>query len=575
MYLPHKGRNQYTVYFLLVFTSIFAFANLLRAGDTPIIDPALGTLQVDTSATLSFTAGDVSTFVGQDTTGHTDGTGTATKFSADAQGIASDSSGNLYIADNSNHRIRKITTAGYVSTLAGSGTAGYSEATGTAAQMDNPQGIAVYGTTVYFSDTDNHVVRSITSGGVTSKVAGNDGNAQTKDGNANSSRFHTPTHMAVDSTNDYIYVLDSGTDSLRKIDLNVSTTNSSYVTTLVSSGLSTSGGGGMVVDSSGNIYLADTGNHCIKKITFGGSVSVFAGSSGSSGDAEGAGTAARFDTPTDITIDEDGYLYVTDQGNHKIKRINPSGEVLTLAGSGSANMTDGDLFTAEFNTPHTIGFSNDVLYIKHSSNGRIRKMPKPDHFWVTDTDSASVSVTLTADNGTLTIDVSGGGSITAGSSGSATFTVNGTLDQVNAALATVEYDHDMGFSGTDTITYSATDGTNATGDSTVSVLVRDNNAPVLSSIGNQTLTNHTNNVDHDFTVSDADSDTLTVTATKNSGDAVVTLTDNGSGNWNIYINPDSGFSGVISLKVTVSDPYGARIAKLSSFTSITRILHPC
>ena len=521
-----------------------------------MIDPALGTLQVDTSTTLSFTAGEVSTFVGQDSTGHTDGTGTATQFSSDASGIASDSSGNLYIADNSNHRIRKITTAGYVSTLAGSGAAGYNEDTGNSAQMDNPQGIAVFGTTVYFSDTDNHVVRSIDSGGTTSKVAGSDGNSQTKDGNANSSRFHTPTHMAVDSSNSYIYVLDSGTDKIRKIDLTAATNNSSYVTTFVSSGLSTSGGGGMVVDSSGNLYIADTGNHCIKKITSGGSVSVFAGSSGTSGDAEGAGTSARFHTPTDIAIDDDGYLYVTDQGNHKIKRINPSGDVFTLSGSGSSNLTDGDLFTAEFNTPHTIGFGNDTLYIKHDSNGRIRQMTKPDQFWVTDTDSASVSVTLTADNGTLTIDVSGGGSITSGSSGSATFTVNGTLDQVNAALATVQYDHNMGFTGTETITYSATDGTNATGDSTVSVLVRDNNAPVLSSIGNQTLSNHNSNVDHDFTVSDADGDTLTVTATKNSGDAAVTLTDNGSGNWNIYINPDSGFSGVISVTILVEDPYG-------------------
>jgi sugar lactone lactonase YvrE len=398
----------------------------------PIISPPTTILQVDPGDTLDFQAGAVSTFVGQNTTGFQNGTGTAVRFSSDAQGIAFDNAGNLYITDTSNHRIRKISPSGVVTTFVGSGTAGNVNDTGTAAQVSSPQDIDIdSGGILYVADSGNDAIRTIDASGLVNDLIDNGTGDAT--GRGWQARFDEPVSIAADRNNNLLYVMDKNNNRIKKIDLGASWLfSTSYCTNFVGDGNSghidatgTSARityGGLALNKNGSIlYLADTGNHCIRSInTSTGAVTTLAGSAGSSGDQSGIGTAARFNSPTDVAVDDDGYVYVADYGNNKIKRISPvTGLAMDLAGTGASNSVDGTLFSAQFRSPLSLGYSDEVLYITQETHGRVRDIVKPDHFLVEDIDSATVSVSLAVNDGTLSIDLSGGGSITAGSNGSA------------------------------------------------------------------------------------------------------------------------------------------------------------
>ena len=211
----------------------------------------------------------VSTFAGSGTEGSGNGTGTAAQFS-NPFGVAVDSRGNVYVGDANNHLIRKITPAGVVSTLAGTGIRGHADGTGTEAQFNLPSGVAVDSSgNVYVGDYDNHRIRKITPAGMVSTFAGT-GIRGYADGTGTTAQFYYPA--------------------------------------------------GLAVDSSGNVYVVDHGSHRIRKITPAGVVTTFAGT-GTKGFANGDGTKAQFNNPTGVAVDSSGNFYVADSDNHRIRKI--------------------------------------------------------------------------------------------------------------------------------------------------------------------------------------------------------------------------------------------------------------
>jgi len=271
-------------------------------------------------------AGVVTTFAGSGTAGFGDGTGTAARFNAPYD-VAVNSEGTVYVADYSNNRIRKITPAGVVTTLAGSGSgaAGFADGTGTDAQFHSPAGIAVNSEgTVYVSDTYNHSIRKITPAGVVTTLAGS-GTAGFADGTGTAARFEYPY--------------------------------------------------GIAVNSEGTVYVADTINNRIREITPGGDVTTLAGSgSGAAGFADGTGTYAQFNGPHGVAVNSEGTVYVAGASNNRIREITPAGVVTTLAGSG-AGFADGTGTAAQFNVPRglTVDLSGAV-YVADKNNHRIRKI---------------------------------------------------------------------------------------------------------------------------------------------------------------------------------------------------------
>jgi len=242
--------------------------------------------------------------------------------------IAMDTAGNVYVADEDYHRIDKITPDGHVSILAGDpdGAYGARDGIGTAAQFHNPQGVAVdkFGN-VFVADTYNSVIRKIDPNGLVTTYAGQlNGLGGFKDGPAASAKFLTPVSVAVDAGNN-VYVTDPGNQRIRVINA------AGIVRTLAGTGVEgyADGAGatakfdnpdGVAVDAMGNVYIADRYNHRIRKITSSGVVSTVAGNP-TPGFADAAGAAAMFNYPSGVVVDAKGTIYVADQLNNRIRKI--------------------------------------------------------------------------------------------------------------------------------------------------------------------------------------------------------------------------------------------------------------
>ena len=316
------------------------------------------------------------------------GAATAALLSAPS-GVAVDGAGNLYIADFNNHRIRKVNSAGVISTVAGTGTAGFSGDGGaaTSAQLRNPQDVALDGAgNLYIVDTGDHRIRKVNSAGVISTVAGSGAQGFSGDGAAaTAAQLNQPRGVALDGTGN-LYIADWANHRIRKVD--VSSGNISTVAGTGTAGFSGDGGAatsaqldnpyGVAVDGASNLYIADGDNNRIRKVNSSGNISTVAGTgtAGFSGDG-GAATSAQLDNPYVVALDGAGNLYIADGGNHRIRKVNSAGVISTVAGSGAQGFGgDGGAATAAL-----LNFPIDVapdalgnLYIAEWVNNRIRKV---------------------------------------------------------------------------------------------------------------------------------------------------------------------------------------------------------
>jgi sugar lactone lactonase YvrE len=320
----------------------------------------------------------VTTLAGSTSSGFLDGTGTAAKFNTPA-GIAVDSSGTIYVADTYNNRIRKISSAGSVSTLAGSGSSTSVDGTGIGASFYNPTGLAVDSSgNVYVADYSTHKIRKVSPAGVVTTLAGT-GSSGSNDGAGAVATFKNPQGLAVDSSGN-VYVADYGNYKIRKV------SPAGVVTTLAGSGAYGHADGtgatasfyypkSVAVDGSGNVYVADTSNYMIRKISPAGVVTTLAGSSSYSySSTDGTGTSATFASPASVAVDSSGILYVVDSYTSKIRRISPEGVVTTIAGSGSSySSLDGNDTASAFNSASGIAVGQShTLYV--SEYYKIRKI---------------------------------------------------------------------------------------------------------------------------------------------------------------------------------------------------------
>jgi len=314
--------------------------------------------------------------------GNVDGLGVAARFQS-PQGIAVDTAGNVYVTEGDQDTIRKITPAGEVSTFAGSaGSPGSADGAGAAARFGGPAGVATDSAgNVYVADGSNHTIRKITPAGVVSTLAGSVGAPGSADGAAAAARFNSPAGIAADSSGN-LYVADLGNHTVRMI------TPAGTVSTLAgTAGIAGSDDGtgaaakfdlpsGVSADGVGNVYVADTGNHTIRKIAAGGVVSTLAGLAGSPGSADGTGSSAQFRDPVGVATDAAGNIFVADSSNHIVRRITPAGEATTFAGiAGVQGADDGTGASARFLYPFAIAAdSNGNLYVAEDGNDAIRKL---------------------------------------------------------------------------------------------------------------------------------------------------------------------------------------------------------
>lgn len=339
-------------------------------------------------------AGVVSTLAGKTHAyGRADGTGGQARFGAySLQGIAIDASGNLYVADEQNNTIRKISPAGVVKTLAGkAGEPGGLDGKTTAARFLNPNGIALDGRgNLYVADWGSGQIRKITSQGMVSTVAG--GAAGYRDGPGFQACFLGPQGLAA-TADGMLYLADTGNHTIRRIAstgevTTVAGTNSIGFANGVGAAARFSQPNGVAVDKANNLYVADEMNNVIRKITPAGNVTIFAGiADGAVGHVNGAAAQARFFWPQALAVDSDGNVFVVDTMNNVIRKITPSGRVSTFAGKPAivtsgliggpspGGSSDGVGAAAQFFAPGGIAVDKaNNLYVVDGGNQTIRKI---------------------------------------------------------------------------------------------------------------------------------------------------------------------------------------------------------
>ncbi len=335
----------------------------------------------------------ISTYVGNGTAGYIGDGGPATAGTVEVRnpfGVCTDGSGNLYFADASNFRVRMASSSGMLYSVAGIGSSAYS-GDGTAASAAGlvlPVAVAADAAgNLYIADYSGNRIRKVTaSTGVISTFAGTGTGTYTTDGTpASTTPINQPTGVAVDATGN-VYIADNGNNRIRKVN------TAGVISTFAGTGLTGSSGDGLAattatfrgpygvaVDAAGTLYISDSGNAKVRYVISSGTIYTLAGigTSGFSGDGLAAGSAKLSNTLRGVAVDATGNIFFADAGNNRIRRISGSSFIITtVAGNGTpAFFGDGGPATAsEINTPYGIAFdATNNMYIADANNQRIRK----------------------------------------------------------------------------------------------------------------------------------------------------------------------------------------------------------
>jgi sugar lactone lactonase YvrE len=303
-------------------------------------------------------------------------------------GGAVDAQGNLYIADNTNHRVRKVSPAGVITTVAGDGVPGYGGDGGqaTSARLNFPDGVAVdsHGD-LFIADSLNNRVREVSPAGVITTVAGNGSAGYSGDGGqATSAALDNPTGVAV-GPGGVLYIADEANERVREVHAN------GIITTVAGTGgAGFSGDGGpagsaelntpvaVATDSQGDLYIADGSNWRVRKVDANGTITTIAGNgtAGFSGDG-GQATSAEISFPRGIAVDQAGNVYIADLNNYRVRRVTPDGRISSIAGDGSLGFSGdgGQALSAELGSVY--GVATDAggdVFVFDSSNQRVREV---------------------------------------------------------------------------------------------------------------------------------------------------------------------------------------------------------
>jgi len=374
--LNHCGLSQRQVSHRTAYGTLMAFLILLNFAGCQQATTSSSSNSSNPTTTASQISGVVTTLAGSGAAGYADGTGAAAIFNGN-RGLAR--VGNtLYVADSSNNMIRKLVIGtGVVTTLAGSTTPGATNGTGSAASFNFPVGLDTDGTNLYVTDNNNNLIRQIViSTGVVTTLAGS-GVAGSTNGTGTGASFNDPNSVLVVGGNLFVGSLND--DLVRQIVI-----STGLVTTLAGSGAagSTNGTGtgasfsspkGMATDGT-NLYVADYGNNLIRKIVISTGVVTTLAGSGAAALTDGNGTAAAFHGPVGVVTDGTN-LFIADALNNAIRKVViGSVAVTTLAGSGTAGSTNGTGTGASFSLPTwlAINTSTPALFVSDSSNNLVR-----------------------------------------------------------------------------------------------------------------------------------------------------------------------------------------------------------
>jgi len=303
-----------------------------------------------------------------------------------ASGLAFDTSGNTYMADHYDNKICKVSPTGIITVVAGNGTSGYSGDGGQAtnARLNGPYKLAIdISGNLYIADELNNRIRKINTSGIISTVAGNGTGGYSSDGiAATASELFHPTGVAVDHVGN-IFIADNANNRVRKISA------SGIISTVAGNGFAGSGGDGgsailaslyepfgITVDGAGNLYIADQLNNKVRFVSTSGTISTFAGTgiSGALGDG-GQATAAQLDNPSAIAIDSSNNIYIADQLNNKVRKVTPAGVISTYVGTGVAGFygDGGPAILAEINSSNEIAINPaGILFVGDNNNYRVR-----------------------------------------------------------------------------------------------------------------------------------------------------------------------------------------------------------